>query len=87
MHDNQLHELELKIMKGFTEANEQRKSHKQQIEKIETHQEKILECIHGNGKPGLVQRISDIKHTQSIMIGISGFIATTAVAMAGFFIM
>jgi len=70
--DSQINQLELKIVQGFTEAKEQRKSHSAQIKRIDTSINKITDSIYGNGKKGLIAEVVAIQTFQTSTIwGIS----------------
>lgn len=84
--DNQLSDLELKIVEGFTKLEGQNKSITEKIEAANKTQQKLLESIYGNGKVGLITQVATIETRQTSIKWIVTVLATTILGMAAFVI-
>jgi len=86
MYDQQMKAIEVTIAEGFSKADIHRELHMERLDKMDEMQTKILECIYGNGKKGLITNITELQVMQKVILAFAGTVFTTAIALMGYLV-
>ena len=74
--DDRLRSLEVAIAAGFAELGEGHKALGKEIEDLGEVQDRILKCLYGNGREGLVTTVAKVKQKQHWILAMLGGSAT-----------